>query len=173
MKSGLTVKTDRTNEFKRALKELVKEQVRVGVPAEEAAREPAPGEPATMNNAALAFMNDQGSPAANIPARPFMEPGIRAAQDVIEATYAKAAKAVLDNPGSAPSIMDAAHHRAGLAAQDAIQGKIEGGIGPPLAESTMAERRRRYGAAATDTPLIDTAQMKNAITYVVGPNKKR
>lgn len=173
MKSGLTVKFDLTKDLDRALRELVRDSVLVGVPAAEAEREPAPGEPATLNNAALAYIHDKGSPAANIPARPFMEPGIIVAEDAIEAIYSKAAKGVLDNPTSAASIMSTAHNKVGLTAQDAIQSKIEAGIEPGLSERTMADRRRRFGVDATETPLIESGQMKAAITYVTRPNRKR
>lgn len=173
MKSGVTLVRDNSPGLRRAVAALTKTACLVGFPASEAERDPEPGEPhQPMTNAALGYIHDKGSPAANIPARPFMEPGIAAAQDKIAATYSKAAKSVLDQPASADTIIDAAHNRVGLTAQDAIQSKIEAGVPPPLAARTIADRRRRFGADASETPLIDSGQMKAAVTYVLRPKGK-
>lgn len=173
MKSGVTLTKDNSADLNRALAALTKTQVLVGFPSSGKERDPEPGELAQpMTNAALAYIHNNGSPAANIPARPFMEPGVASAQGDITGVYAKAAKAALDRPANAESIVDAAHHRVGLTAQDAIQSKIEAGIPPALAASTMAARKRKHGADASATPLIDTAQMKNAVTYVLRPKGK-
>lgn len=168
MKSGVTLVRDNSASLTRALASLTKTACLVGFPASDAERRPEPGEPdQPITNAALGYIHDNGSPAANIPARPFMEPGIAAAQGNIEAIYSKAAKAVLDQPASADAIVDAAHNKVGLTAQDSIQSKIEAGVSPALSERTMADRKRRFGVDASDTPLIDSGQMKAAVTYVL------
>jgi len=168
VKNGVTVVRDNSGGLKRALAALTKTTCLVGFPASEAERDLAPGETGQpMTNAALGYIHDNGSPAANIPARPFMVPGVAAAAGAITTVYSKAAKAVLDQPASADAIVDAAHNRVGLTAQDAIQSKIEGGISPALSERTIAARRRKYGDDATETPLIESGQMRSAITYVL------
>lgn len=172
MKNGLSVIQDNSADLKRALAALTKTACLVGFPETEAERDPEPGEPVTMTNAALAYINDKGSPAANIPARPFMEPGIAAAESKITEIYSKAARGALDQPGSADTIVDTAHNKVGLTAQDAIQSRIEAGISPPLSDRTMAARKRKFGDDATETPLIESGQMKNAVTYVLRPKGK-
>lgn len=168
MKSGASVVRDNSAALKRAIAALTKSACLVGFPASEAARNLEPGESGQpMTNAALGYLQDNGSPAANIPARPFMEPGVAAAAGAISAVYSKAAKAVLDQPSSADAIVDAAHNRVGLTAQDAIQSKIESGIPPALSGRTIADRKRRFGDDATETPLIESGQMKAAVTYVL------
>lgn len=173
MKSGVTLTKDNSASLMRALASLTGTSCLVGFPATNAEREPEPGEPSQpITNAALGYIHDKGSPAANIPARPFMVPGIMSAQDNIMGIYKKAAKAALDQPMNAAAIVDVAHNKVGLTAADAIQSKIEAGIPPPLAAVTLAIRRRKRGEDASETPLIDTAQMKNAVTYVLRPKGK-
>lgn len=173
MKNGVSVVRDNSAGLARAISSLTKTACLVGFPASEAERKPEPGEAGQpMTNAALGYIHNNGSPAANIPARPFMEPGVAAASGSIAAAYSKAAKAVLDQPANAETIIDAAHHKVGLTAQDSIQSKIEAGIPPALSERTMADRKRRFGADAPETPLIDSGQMKNAVTYVIRPKGK-
>jgi len=173
MKSGVRLVRDNSPALTRAIAALTKTACLVGFPASEAERKPEPGEKdQPITNAALGYIHDNGSPAANIPARPFMVPGVTAAAGRITTIYSKAAKAAMGQPSSADTIVDTAHNKVGLTAQDAIQSKIEAGIPPPLSERTIAERRRRRGADAPETPLIDSGQMKTAVTYVIRPKGK-
>lgn len=118
-----------------------------------------------MNNATLAYIHDNGSPAANIPARPFMRPGIESVKGRIATSLEKGALAVMHNESNG---VEKALHIAGLTAQSAIRSKINQGIEPALAESTLAARRAR-GRQGTK-PLIDTGQLRNSINYVVRKN---
>ncbi|WP_066922893.1 hypothetical protein [Methylobacterium sp. CCH5-D2] len=162
---------------------LTRTDVLVGVPAEKAERPSEPGETGERpNNAALAYIHDTGMPEQNIPARPFMAPGIAEGEGAITKAYALAGQQALigDEAG-----MIRAQHMAGLAAQNAIRGKINEGIAPPLSERTLRARAARgrkgaikelkaraKGEAPTLTnakPLIDTGQLRNSITYVIRP----
>lgn len=184
---------DNTKKLFRALDELARHDVLVGVPSEES-----PRESGGISNAALAYIHDVGSPAANIPARPFMRPGIRDAQKQIVALFAKAGRAALE--GDARGI-DAALHSAGVIASMAIKKRINAGPPPPLKLSTIKARARagnqgaREYLAFMDWPqdmrraareakyqengrsiaapmgtakaLVVTGQMRNAVTYIV------
>ncbi len=177
---GLSVKVDRVGSVLKAIKSLAERDVLVGVPDPKTDRKS--GEPIT--NAQLAYIHDNGSPVNNIPARPFMRPGIKDAQDKIDLRMKKAAEAALSG---SPSGVDNELASAGLVAQNSIKSKINSGDFVPLALSTLRARaaRGRKGAKAelesraagnppnpeNARPLIDTGQMRNAITYVVR-NKK-
>jgi len=139
-------------------KSLTNESVYVGVPSSEAVRD----DDDEVNNAALAAIHDRGAPANNIPARPFMEPGIENAQPKILEQMKKGAEAALD--GNDDKRMQCLH-RAGLIAQNSVRSYINSGIAPVLSELTLAARRRR-GRTGTKA-LIDTGQLRNSIIYVI------
>lgn len=162
MKSGLTVTKDATSALTKALAALTQDRVLVGVPAQNADREPEPGEAGEINNATLAYIQNNGSPAANIPARPFMEPGIADVKDKIVRTYKAGAQAVMDKPATDVSVI---HEKVGLIAQGAIQERIIDGPFEPLKPATLAARRR--AGHTGDKPLNVSGQLRRAITYVV------
>lgn len=168
MKSGLTIVTDKTAALREALKKLTSQEVLVGIPEAKAARE---GE---MNNATLGYIHDKGSPAQNIPARPFMEPGIAKKRDDIVAELRAAGEAALDMQ---PGKIDQRLQRVGLIAQAGIRSMFGGGEMAPLKPETIASRTNAKGRAknqkkmgdggAAAVPLIDTGQLRNSISYVV------
>jgi len=155
----------------------------VGVPGEKTARQ-ASEEKGPMTNAALAFIHDNGSEAAQIPPRPFMRPGIKRAQKYIAAVLGQGAKAALQGKDPLRSL-----NLAGMKAQAEIRGVINEGIAPPLAESTLLARirnrtsikgaklelaaRAKGEKPSLDNakPLIATAQLRNAINYVIRRNR--
>lgn len=149
---------DNADALMKAVKALRSEQVLVGVPAKDAAR--TDGEP--INNAALAYIHNYGSPAANIPARPFMEPGIQDAKDDITAELKDAARSAIEG-----DIKEVEKHltNAGITAKNSIQNKIITGDFVPLAPATIAARQR--AGIASDKPLIRTGGMVGAIDYVL------
>jgi hypothetical protein len=161
---------------------LVGTDVMVGVPSTKAGRREGP-----INNAALAYIHDKGAPAAHIPARPFMKPGIESVKDKVATELSKAGKLALK--GKAASVQTVLN-RVGIIASQAIKAKISEGIPPPLAQSTVKGRIRRVkgkkrrqkiaaalasgaapsvqgGQAGLFTPLIVTGQLRNAITFVL------
>src|SRR5260364_404888 len=146
---------------------LVHKEVLVGIPADapERQEEDEPG------NAALGYLHETGSPARNIPARPFLVPGVRSAQKRINRYFEQSASAALD--GHMEQV-DKALHRAGLAAQNAVRAKMTEGPVKPLAESTLQARARRGHTPenANAKPLIDTGQLRKSITYVVRKKSK-
>jgi hypothetical protein len=145
-----------------AIKELKRNQVLVGVPAAKAPRDPAEAHGSPINNAALAYIHDNGSPTQNIPARPFLHTGIKLGQAQIEDGLKRAANAAFDGNLNQ---MRKDLTRTGLAATTAVKMKINTGPFAPLGESTLAARRRR-GRTGT-RPLIDTGQLRNSINFVI------
>lgn len=147
---------------RRAVDLLTSRRVLVGVPMGRTQRQPDPPDPATMGNADLAYIHEYGSPAANIPARPFLRPGIREAQVTIRGWMMKTAQAAFRGDEAA---VTRGLHATGMAAKIAVQGKIQRGPFMPLAASTLAKRRKK-GRTGT-LPLLDTGQLRNAINYVI------
>jgi hypothetical protein len=173
---GLTVTTDILAEVVRSINNLVKKDVLVGIPDTTTSRDD--GEP--LNNATLGYIHENGSPAKNIPARPFLVPGVEDAQERIEQRLNKAVKAALGNQRRKS---DDELEAAGMIARDSVKRKINSGDFAPLTEATLRARaaKGRKGAKAelasraagnapdnsNARPLIDRGQLRNSINYVV------
>jgi phage gpG-like protein len=149
----------------KATAKLQAQAVYVGIPGKTAAREnDAPENP--DNNAEIGARMEFGSPAANIPARPFLVPGVKAANRRAVKQLRKCADAAL-----------AGHHHeverhlneAGLIAAAEVKETITEGIPPELAKATIAARRARGRTGMT--PLLDTGQLRNSVTYVIREDK--
>jgi hypothetical protein len=154
---------DNTAEVMKAIELLANTRVMVGVPAEEALRQPEPGEKSTpINNAALAYIHENGAPEAKIPPRPFLKPAVAGMSDEIASRLNTIADAALNGR---PEAVSKGFHALGLRAQAAVRNKINEGVPPPLSPVTI---KRRLAKGRTGTkPLIDTGQLRNAITYVI------
>ena len=139
------------------IRELPEKRLLVGIPAEENAR----GE--EIGNAALGFIHENGSPARNIPARPFLVPGMR---DVEPQAVAMLEKPTADALTHGAAALEKGYERAGLVCQAAVKKRIVSQEGfAPLSPRTIAARQRK-GYKGTKA-LIRTGQLLNSITYVV------
>ncbi|WP_028715497.1 hypothetical protein [Pantoea ananatis] len=175
MKSGLTIRSDNAAAILAALKSIADKDVLVGIPEEKNERDDVP-----FGNAGIGYINENGSPKQNIPARPHLVPGVRSVQDQTLPELRAAAQAALSGNATAA---DLALNRAGVLAANGVKRYITITNFTPLAESTLAARasrgrkgaaleleRRAAGAApdnANARPLIDTGQYRRAITSVV------
>ena len=152
---------DKLDDLRKSLRTLERSQVLVGVPAEKAGRDPSK-QKGTINNAALGYIHNYGSPTANIPPRPFLEPGIKDNQNSITPYLGKAAAAAISgNPLGVQKHLTSA----GIKAVSGVKRKIDVGPFVPLKPGTLAARRRR-GRTGTK-PLLDTGQLRNAISFVI------
>lgn len=160
----VTHKKGQSYDIVKAIKQMAETRVLVGVPAAEVFRKPEPGEPATpINNAALAYIHEHGAPEANIPARPFMRPGVENARSEIIDRMRKIAQ--MASRGRPAEAMQQAFHALGLRVVASMKNKINEGVPPPLKPATIARRLAR-GRTGT-VPLIDTGQLRNSLSYVV------
>lgn len=157
---SMKITTDKVAEVLAAIQDLASKEVLVGIPATKAERKEGDEEP--INNAQLGYIHEFGSPKANIPARPFLNPGIARAQESINGHLRKAAKAAMDADSEK---VDLELNATGLIAQAGARNEINSGDFEALAKSTLAARRRR--GRTGEKPLIDTGQLRNAITYVI------
>ena len=156
-----------------ALQELGKTDVMVGIPHGE------PRSDSGLTNAEIAYTQENGSPLQNIPERPFLVPGVEAVQDQVADRLGKAAGAALDG---SPAGVVRQLNAAGMVAQNSVRATLNSGDFTPLSLATIKKRARkgRKGArkylkqleqGPVDSnlvkPLIDTAQMRNSVTYVL------
>lgn len=185
MSASVIVKVDKLAAVVKSINALTGKDVLVGIPDTTTERKPdEDADQGPMTNATLGYIHEYGSPANNIPARPFLIPGVKDAREDTEKRLKKAAQMALDgNLGG----VDAQLSMAGQEARDSVKAKINSGDFIPLADATLRARARRgrKGAAAelasrragnspgTDLakPLIDTGQLRNSITYVVRGKK--
>lgn len=159
MKPTLTVTSDFTDKFNQVIKRFKNDAVLVGIPQEDTNRD---GDE-QITNAALLAINEFGSAANNIPARPVMSIGIRNASDEIAGQFRLAA---INSLKQGLQALDTFYNRAGIIASNSVKKAIndqDGFSGP--SEATLASRKAQ-GFKGTKA-LIVTGQMRNAITYVV------
>jgi len=156
VKPGVSIVSDNTKAISAAIRKMAETQVLVGIPSEKTSRS------GPITNAALGYIHNYGAPEANIPARPFMEPGIAEAEPENLRRMQHIATAALEGRSDA---VENGFIAIGLRTAAAIKRRFALGIPPPLKPSTLAARRRR-GRSGT-TPLIDTGQLRNAISFVI------
>jgi hypothetical protein len=158
-----------------ALRGMTRNEVLVGVPAENAGRAPEPGEKRPLNNAEIGYVQEFGSTiqgpngqSFDIPPRPHLRPGVEDARDKLAKALEVGIKDALRGDKDAA---DKALNKAGLIGQNAVRNKITEGPFVPLAPMTLAMRRAR--GRTGDKPLIDTGAYRNAQTYVVRPKGEK
>ena len=141
--------------LKQRLQEIARKQVYVGVPEDKTARND------EMTNAGLVYLHTNGSALAGEPARPIIEPAIRARDnhDRITAELKRAAQAALDDD---PAESAERLNRAGLLGANAAKRWFTDPRNnwAPNSPATIARK-------GSDSPLIDTGQMRRSITYLV------
>ena len=155
---------DFTKDFFAAIKTLKEKQTLVGIPSKTSDRKPEPGEaPEPINNAALLYINEFGSPTQNIPARHPMKTGIKIAQDALADEFRKCAKAAFTHGEAA---LDQYYERIGIIGSQSVKYVIYTQQDmDPISDATSRSRQSR--GFKGEKALIVTGQMRNAITYVV------
>lgn len=152
------ITVDKMASIIKAINELGAKDVLIGVP--ESSTDRKSGDPAT--NALIGYVQEFGSPANNIPARPFLIPGVQDIQKPAADRLKVAAQRALSGDLSQA---EKQLHAAGLMGQNSARAKINSNIQPKLSERTLAARRAR--GVTRENTLIDTGQLRNAITYVI------
>lgn len=184
MKSGATMTADNMKAIIDAINKLAKKDVLVGIPDSAPERTDTP-----MTNAQIGYVMETGSPAHNVPARPFLVPGVADVQDQCADRLGKAADAALaGNQAGAERQMSSA----GMIASQSAKKKIGSNIPPALSPETIRNRNKSRqtqsmrpaekaylnavdsgtdpAQAQTEAgiiPLINTGSLRNSITYVV------
>jgi phage gpG-like protein len=180
----MTIKmtVNKLGDIRKAMKALTDKDVLIGIPEDQAAREAA-GE-SGISNAYLGYIHEYGVPSKNIPARPFLHPGIeRARKDIADAPERTAKKALQGNPGA----VEAGLNKVGLIGQNSVRAAFVDNDWPPLSDKTLdynplskdedgkvrttkkgkPKRKKSRREKGNINPLIDTGQLRKSITYVI------
>jgi len=156
---SVKVRKDRIAQVVKQVRSLARREVLVGIPSAAAGRKEG-----AITNASLGYIHENGSPANNIPARPFLVPGAASISAQASARFEATARAALSGKDDA---VEKGLNEVGLIGQNAVRARINSGEFAPLSEQTLAARRRR-GRSGTK-PLIDSGQLRNSITYSIRP----
>ena len=139
-----------------AIDALISKEVLVGIPHGEARPD------SEMTNAQIGYIQETGSPAMNLPPRPFLVPGVELVQDKVALHLTKAVDAALTGK---PTMVLTSLNRAGMVAQNSVRLYFVSGNFAPLSEATIRQRLAK-GRTGTN-PLIDTQQLRKSVTYVI------
>ena len=179
---GVKITRDKVAEVLASVKTLTRQQVLVGIPGENAERKDTTRSP--IDNVALGFIHELGSPINNIPARPFLVPGVRDALPALLPKLKRAGQQALDFKG-VPAIVEQLI-AVGLAAASAVQMKITTGPFEPIKDATKRARLTRKAGyrnasdarklkmmakwmAGDFKPLIDTGSLRSSISFAIRP----
>lgn len=162
-KPTFKITSDFTENFNAIINVFKQKETLVGIPEQKGERK----DNAPINNAALLYLNEYGSPLQHIPPRPVMSIGLKSVKDEIAELFRQAAIQALTS--SDKNAMDIYYKRAGFIGSSAVKMAIDNqlGIDPP-AEATL-KTRKSQGFKGTKA-LVVSGQMRNSITYVVSNN---
>ena len=154
---SVKVTEDKVDLFNESIEALRSSEVLVGIPSTNTTRRDG-----FANNAAIMAINEFGSPANNIPARPVFQIGIRNAEDEISDAFRRAAESIGDGKPDVERYLN----RAGIVASNSIKKVINSqeGIDPP---SPYTLRLRKEMGFQGEKALLVTGQLRGSITYLV------
>lgn len=161
--------------LRRAIDALGGNEVLIGIPSDKSGRSDEP-----FGNAEIAYVQENGSPVNNIPARPFLAPGVEACMpEAIDLLEEAAREALRGETQAVKGRLTAI----GMRAVEYVRGVFANNDWEPLKQSTLdARSRKQLGAEkiaqlreqGEDIPpptrnkiLQYTRQMIRAITHVV------
>jgi hypothetical protein len=161
MKPGLRVTLDKTPQVFATIAALRKRKVVIGVPeSQDQRKQDEDGYVNPIGNAALYYINDMGSAAANVPQRETLRPGLEDVADQCATVLGQAAGAAFNDS----SAIERGLMAAGLIAETGVKKRIVASVNlEPLAPSTIAARKRK--GIESEKPLIRTGSMLGAITH--------
>lgn len=165
-------RTSFTGKLNASLRRLQKTSVYVGIAKGSKGDRRTDGGP---DNHLLGYVHEKGSPAVNIPARPFLVPGVSAAKSDLASTLGAALKAALHDDDAEVQTLVA---QAGFQAVSSVKSYMQTAEFEPLKESTMRNRNRsRLTKGKRDEekridrssirPLINTGELRDAIDFYV------
>nr|DAP65858.1 MAG TPA: virion morphogenesis protein [Caudoviricetes sp.] len=171
IKTVVSVKRTAGTPLNASLKELKKTLIYVGIPRGSDGDARSDGGPP---NSDLGWIHEKGSPAAGIPPRPFLEPGVESVKGKLADRMGQAITAALKGNEAA---MDAYLETAAIEAESAVKGYMHDGKFAPLSPNTIRSRNRSRGTkdkrpgeaegTASVQPLINTGALRDAIMAMV------
>lgn len=163
--------TSRVHELNKSLQRLKRTSVMVGIASCEKGdrrkEEPIP-------NSVLGYIHEKGSPSAGIPARPFLEPGVKKIQDTIAHDMGVAMKAALNDDAKE---VDTILNQVGMKAVSSVKSYLTEGSFEPLKPETIRNRNRsrmtkgkreeEKRGGGNIKPLINTGQLRDSIDFYI------
>lgn len=157
--NGVKITFDKSEELVKQIKYITNQYVVVGIPASKAKRT----DGSQITNVALGYIHEFGSPANNIPARPFLGPGVNSIHSLAVAMLKQAAALELEHkPGEAKNTLVSL----GFKAVTAIRNVIDAQAFAPLSDRTLAARLSKKPPRGTQI-LKDTGEMLRSITSAI------
>ena len=171
-KSVATIEhTSKVKAFNKTLERLKRTSVMVGIASGEKGDRRKEG---TISNSELGYIHEKGSPSAGIPARPFLEPGVKKIQDTIAHDMGVAMKAALNDDAKE---VKAILKQVGRKAASSVKGYLETGSFEPLkpdtirgrkySRKTKSRRKEETTGGGTVKPLINTGQLQGSIDFFI------
>lgn len=156
----VTVKKDILKDVLKKVELFSKVELLIGIPGTSEIRKGK--EPNEITNSYLGYINEFGSPAKNIPPRPFLNPGVKKVRSEIINILKKSSSNVL----SGSEDVEKGLNRAGIVAVSSVKNIIRTQENfKALSEKTIKERKQK--GFLGEKALIRTAQLLNSITYVI------
>lgn len=159
-KAGVTKLVDRLPEVKKALDEMTRYSVEVGVLND------SQHSGSDLTNAQIGYLNETGAPECNIPARPHLQPGAKAAIPDMQHVLNDGFAAIFQSRNFDTSQLPRYFEEAARFAEDHIKGLIRQGLSPPLSARALNERAKR-GLSDSTRPLFYTGEYMDSITHRV------
>lgn len=171
IKTVVNVKRTVGTELNSSLKDLKRTSIIVGIPrgGKGDTRKDSP-----ISNSDLGWVHEKGAPAAGIPPRPFLEPGVASIKDKLASRMGQAIEAALKGNGQT---MSNCLEVAASEAEAAVKSYMSSASFTPLKPSTIKHRNASRGTAskrpgedngsASVRPLINTGALRDAITATV------
>jgi hypothetical protein len=153
MKQHVTLAHDEVARILRDIQALAQQEVLIGIPEETTAR---PGE--AITNAELGYLAETGSPGSNVPARPFLIPGVTRAQTAAAVILRAGFQESIDNAQPVQVALD----KAGVLAENSVKRWFTDPANgwAPNSAATIARK-------GSSQPLIDTGELRRSVTHVV------
>lgn len=167
---AVLTKTSRVKELNSSLRKLKGSLVMVGIAKGSDKDKRKDG---GIDNSDLGWIHENGSPSRNIPARPFLRPGVKEGSEKICSQMEAAMRAALKDDKTA---MKAHLERAGMVAVSSVKSYMQTASFAPLADSTLRNRHRSRKTKSRRTnellgkdvrPLINTGALQQSIDYYV------
>lgn len=137
--SGVKITQDNLKDLHDNVAFLLNQQLMVGIPDTNIARDPEPGQKEAASNAVIGWAMEKGDPAKNLPARPFLVPTInKLVEDgtVAKGFMAAGRAALLGNKEECLNVLN----RLGIRASTAVKATLDAGNFAPLSPSRLEER---------------------------------
>ena len=168
MKIDVVVEKGNLKKIIKEIKFVKENEVYIGIPQDKFARK----KKEEITNAELLFIHTNGSPVNNIPARPVIEPAIKNDQERISKMMKRAANLAFNGQyGEAIRQLKLVGMRGQNVSKAWFTNPDNGW--PENSPLTKARKMKGKPEGYEPRPLIDTGQLRNAITYFVKTKEGR